>query len=85
MAAVGLPLPALPLLGLIGVYLVRPLYQERYVLFAMLGLALLIGGAWRRRAGRRTVGVRAPARPGGRRDGAGGAVTAVAGQGTCGS
>lgn len=44
-AAVGLPLLAVPLLGLIGVSLVRPLYQERYVLFAMLGLALLIGGA----------------------------------------
>lgn len=45
MAAVGLPRPALPLLDLIGVSLVRPLNQERYVLFAVLGLALLIGGA----------------------------------------
>ncbi|MEU6671620.1 glycosyltransferase family 39 protein [Streptomyces sp. NPDC046727] len=42
-AAVGLPLLAVPQLALIGISLVHPLYQSRYVLFSMLGLALLIG------------------------------------------
>ncbi|MFF7353150.1 MULTISPECIES: glycosyltransferase family 39 protein [Streptomyces] len=44
-AAVGLPLLAVPQLGLLAVSLVRPLYLDRYVLFSMLGLALLIGAA----------------------------------------
>ncbi|WP_225827293.1 glycosyltransferase family 39 protein [Streptomyces naphthomycinicus] len=44
-AAVGLPLLAVPQLALVGVSLVQPLYQDRYVLFSMLGLALLIGAA----------------------------------------
>ncbi|WP_030774429.1 MULTISPECIES: glycosyltransferase family 39 protein [unclassified Streptomyces] len=44
-AAVGLPLLAVPQLGLIGLSLVRPLFQERYVLFGMMGPALLIGAA----------------------------------------
>lgn len=42
-AAVGLPLLAVPQLGLIGLSLVKPLFLDRYVLFSMLGLALLIG------------------------------------------
>ncbi|MFF4104542.1 hypothetical protein [Streptomyces sp. NPDC001903] len=41
--AVGLPLLAVPQLGLIGISLVQPLFLDRYVLFSMLGLALLIG------------------------------------------
>ncbi|MFA7766618.1 hypothetical protein [Streptomyces sp. NRRL S-448] len=44
-AAVGLPLLAVPQLGLIGLSLVQPLFQDRYVLFSMVGLALLIGTA----------------------------------------
>ncbi|MEU8773790.1 hypothetical protein [Streptomyces sp. NPDC048606] len=44
-SAVGLPLLVVPQLGLIGLSLVRPLYLDRYVLFGMLGLALLIGAA----------------------------------------
>ncbi|MEV5592334.1 glycosyltransferase family 39 protein [Streptomyces sp. NPDC052496] len=44
-AAVGLPLLAVPQLGLIGLSLVQPLYLDRYILFSMLGLALLIGAA----------------------------------------
>ncbi|MFG2484016.1 hypothetical protein ACGFSI_14795 [Streptomyces virginiae] len=44
-AAVGLPLLAVPQLGLIGLSLAQPLFQDRYVLFSMVGLALLIGGA----------------------------------------
>ncbi|MGW0363021.1 glycosyltransferase family 39 protein [Streptomyces sp. NPDC002990] len=44
-AAVGLPLLAVPQLGLIGLSLVQPLFLDRYVLFSMLGLALLIGVA----------------------------------------
>ncbi|MCL8015706.1 glycosyltransferase family 39 protein [Streptomyces sp. AS02] len=44
-AAVGLPLLAIPQLGLIGLSLVRPLFLDRYILFSMLGLALLIGTA----------------------------------------
>lgn len=42
-AAVGLPLLAVPQLGLIGLSLIQPLFLERYVLFSLLGLALLIG------------------------------------------
>lgn len=44
-AAVGLPLLAVPQLGLIGVSVVRPLFLDRYVLFSMVGLALLLGAA----------------------------------------
>lgn len=44
-AAVGLPLLAVPQLGLLGLCLVRPLFLDRYILFSMLGLALLIGTA----------------------------------------
>ncbi|WP_407840448.1 hypothetical protein ACE1OC_35570 [Streptomyces sp. DSM 116496] len=44
-ASVGLPLLAVPLLGLAAVSLVQPLFLDRYVLFSMLGLALLIGAA----------------------------------------
>ncbi|MFK0234468.1 hypothetical protein [Streptomyces vinaceus] len=42
-SAVGLPLLAVPQLGLIGISLVQPLFLDRYVLFSMAGLALLIG------------------------------------------
>ncbi|GGQ01423.1 glycosyltransferase family 39 protein [Streptomyces roseolilacinus] len=42
-AAVGLPLLVVPQVGLIGLSLVQPLFLERYVLFSLLGLALLIG------------------------------------------
>ncbi|MGW1376704.1 glycosyltransferase family 39 protein [Streptomyces sp. NPDC002446] len=42
-AAVGLPLLAVPQLALIGVSLMQPLFLDRYILFSMLGLALLIG------------------------------------------
>ncbi|MFB8137415.1 glycosyltransferase family 39 protein [Streptomyces mirabilis] len=42
-AAVGLPLLAVPQLSLIGVSLIQPLFLDRYVLFSMLGLTLLIG------------------------------------------
>ncbi|QES51552.1 hypothetical protein DEJ50_30610 [Streptomyces venezuelae] len=55
--AVGLPLLAVPQLGLIGLSLVQPLFLDRYVLFSLLGLALLIGaglGAGVRLAARRT-------------------------------
>ncbi|MFE7766668.1 hypothetical protein [Streptomyces sp. NPDC057438] len=44
-AAVALPLLAVPQLGLLGLSLIRPLFLERYVLSSMLGLALLIGAA----------------------------------------
>ncbi|MEU6544147.1 glycosyltransferase family 39 protein [Streptomyces sp. NPDC046859] len=44
-AAVGLPLLAVPQLLLLCVSLVKPLFLDRYVLFSMLGLALLIGTA----------------------------------------
>jgi mannosyltransferase len=44
-AAVGLPLLTVPQLGLIGLSLVQPLFLDRYVLFSMAGLALLIGAA----------------------------------------
>ncbi|AWK09746.1 glycosyltransferase family 39 protein [Streptomyces spongiicola] len=42
-AAVGLPLLAVPQLGLIGLSLFKPLFVDRYVLFSLLGLALMIG------------------------------------------
>lgn len=44
-AAVGLPLLVVPQLGLLGLSLIRPLFLDRYVLFSMLGLALLVGAA----------------------------------------
>lgn len=44
-AAVGLPLLAVPLLGLAAASLIQPVFLDRYVLFSMLGLALLIGAA----------------------------------------
>ncbi|WP_405647124.1 hypothetical protein [Streptomyces uncialis] len=44
-AAVGLPLLAVPHIGLIVLSLFRPLFLDRYVLFGLLGLALLIGAA----------------------------------------
>ncbi|MGJ5891456.1 glycosyltransferase family 39 protein [Streptomyces niveiscabiei] len=43
--AVGLPLLVVPQAGLIGLSLIQPLYMDRYVLFSMLGLALLIGSS----------------------------------------
>ncbi|WP_330293749.1 glycosyltransferase family 39 protein [Streptomyces sp. NBC_00576] len=42
-AAVALPLLAVPQLGLMGVSLIQPLFLDRYILFSLLGLALLIG------------------------------------------
>lgn len=42
-AAVGYPLLAAPLLGLAAASLIQPVFLDRYVLFCMLGLALLIG------------------------------------------
>ncbi|MEV7617935.1 hypothetical protein [Streptomyces sp. NPDC089799] len=57
-AAVGLPLLAVPQLGLIGLSLVQPLFLDRYVLFSMLGPALLIGAALG--AGARALEGRAP-------------------------
>ncbi|MFJ7153286.1 hypothetical protein ACIQVT_34665 [Streptomyces sp. NPDC100445] len=44
LASVGLPLLAVPQLGLIALSLIQPLFLDRYILFSMLGLALLIGG-----------------------------------------
>ncbi|MFC5070071.1 hypothetical protein ACFPN0_00295 [Kitasatospora cinereorecta] len=41
--AVGLPLLAVPQLGLVGLSLFKPLFVDRYILFSLLGLALLIG------------------------------------------
>ncbi|MEW2389647.1 glycosyltransferase family 39 protein [Streptomyces venezuelae] len=43
--SVGLPLLAFPVVALLLVSLVRPLYIDRYVLYADLGLGLLIGAA----------------------------------------
>lgn len=43
--AVGLPLLAVPQLGLLALSLIQPLFLDRYILFSMLGLALLIGTA----------------------------------------
>ncbi|MFF4318840.1 hypothetical protein [Streptomyces sp. NPDC001568] len=57
-AAVGLPLLAVPQLGLIGLSLAQPLFLDRYVLFSMLGLALLIGAALG--AGARALAPRRP-------------------------
>ncbi|MFE6697867.1 hypothetical protein [Streptomyces sp. NPDC057718] len=45
LAAVALPLLAVPQIGLIGLSLIQPLFLDRYVLFSMVGLALLIGAA----------------------------------------
>ncbi|MFE9726493.1 hypothetical protein ACFYQ5_23580 [Streptomyces sp. NPDC005794] len=42
-ASVGLPLLAVPQLGLTGLSLFKPLFVDRYILFSLLGLALLIG------------------------------------------
>ncbi|MGW5481835.1 glycosyltransferase family 39 protein [Streptomyces sp. NPDC004008] len=42
-AAVGLPLLVVPQLGLAGLSLIQPLFVDRYILFSLLGLALLIG------------------------------------------
>ncbi|WNI25044.1 hypothetical protein [Streptomyces sp. ITFR-16] len=42
-ASVGLPLLAIPQAGLAGLSLIEPLFLDRYVLFSLLGLALLIG------------------------------------------
>ncbi|MGV9242672.1 glycosyltransferase family 39 protein [Streptomyces sp. NPDC003710] len=42
-AAVGLPLLAVPQIALIVLSLIKPLFLDRYVLFSLLGLALLIG------------------------------------------
>lgn len=42
-AAVGLPLLVVPQIGLIGLSLIQPLFLDRYILFSLLGLALLIG------------------------------------------
>ncbi|MEW2129010.1 hypothetical protein AB0898_01065 [Streptomyces sp. NPDC005435] len=44
LAAVGLPLLAVPQLGLVLLSLAKPLFLDRYVLFSHLGLALLVGG-----------------------------------------
>ncbi|MCL3994590.1 glycosyltransferase family 39 protein [Streptomyces lavenduligriseus] len=43
--AVGLPLLAVPQLGLLTVSLVQPIFLDRYILYSMMGLALLIGTA----------------------------------------
>lgn len=43
LAAIGLPLLAVPQLLLVGISLVQPLFLDRYILFSLLGLALLIG------------------------------------------
>ncbi|MEU2588525.1 glycosyltransferase family 39 protein [Streptomyces avermitilis] len=44
-AAVGLPLLAVPQIGLVALSLSRPLFLDRYILYSLLGLALLIGAA----------------------------------------
>ncbi|MFJ4966922.1 hypothetical protein ACIP6P_31505 [Streptomyces sp. NPDC088729] len=43
LAAVGLPLLAVPQISLAGLSLIQPLFLDRYILFSLLGLALLIG------------------------------------------
>ncbi|MGV9337418.1 glycosyltransferase family 39 protein [Streptomyces sp. NPDC003688] len=43
LGAVGLPLLAVPHLGLVLLSLIKPLFLDRYVLFSQLGLALLAG------------------------------------------
>ncbi|MFE9770738.1 hypothetical protein ACFYOV_03450 [Streptomyces sp. NPDC005931] len=56
-AAVGLPLLAVPQIGLLALSLVQPLFLDRYVLYSLLGLALLIGaviGAAARAVGARS-------------------------------
>ncbi|MEU9147947.1 hypothetical protein [Streptomyces sp. NPDC048349] len=66
-SAVGLPLLAVPQLGLIAISVVQPLFLDRYVLFSMTGLALLIGaalGAGVRACGPRFPGVRGLLVPG---------------------
>ncbi|MFE0845849.1 glycosyltransferase family 39 protein [Streptomyces rochei] len=44
-AAVGLPLLAVPQIGLIALSLIQPLFLDRYILYSTLGLAPLIGTA----------------------------------------
>jgi mannosyltransferase len=44
-AAVGLPLLAVPHIGLVALSMVQPLFLDRYILYSMLGLALVIGRA----------------------------------------
>ncbi|WP_181793502.1 hypothetical protein [Streptomyces sp. WELS2] len=44
-ATVGLPLLAVPQLGLVALSLIQPVFLDRYILYSMLGLALLIGTA----------------------------------------
>ncbi|MET8510792.1 hypothetical protein [Streptomyces sp. NPDC005077] len=43
LATVGLPLLAVPQVGLIVISLFQPLFLDRYILFSLLGLALLLG------------------------------------------
>lgn len=62
-ASVALPLLAVPQAGLLLASLARPLYIDRYVLFANIGLALLIGQAVA--AVLRALPVGAGRRPGG--------------------
>ncbi|MFE7469140.1 glycosyltransferase family 39 protein [Streptomyces sp. NPDC057499] len=57
-SAVALPLLAVPQIGLVGLSLVQPLFLDRYILFSLLGLALLIGTAVG--AAVRAVGSRRP-------------------------
>ncbi|MEU3155641.1 glycosyltransferase family 39 protein [Streptomyces fimicarius] len=45
MVTVGLPLLAVPQIGLVGLSLIQPIFLDRYILFSLLGLALLIGGS----------------------------------------
>ncbi|GAA2584139.1 glycosyltransferase family 39 protein [Streptomyces roseoviolaceus] len=42
-AAIGLPLLAVPHIGLVALSMIQPLFLDRYVLYSLLGLALLIG------------------------------------------
>lgn len=42
-ATVGLPLLVVPQISLVGLSLIQPLFLDRYILFSLLGLALLIG------------------------------------------
>ncbi|MEU7019487.1 glycosyltransferase family 39 protein [Streptomyces sp. NPDC046203] len=44
-ASVGLPLLVVPQLTLAGLSFIQPLFLDRYVLFSLVGLALLIGSA----------------------------------------
>ncbi|MER5970391.1 hypothetical protein ABT112_11765 [Streptomyces sp. NPDC002055] len=44
-ATVGLPLLVVPQFALIGLSLFQPLFLDRYILFSLLGLALMIGSA----------------------------------------